>query len=63
MPASLRGLGATFLDAVQGRGSSEVFVDASADASAQEERSADCLQVSSGASAVQQLPAGDRLGW
>ena len=59
MPASLRGLGATFLNAVQGRGSSEVFVDAAA-AAAQEE-SAD-LQVSS-ASAVQQLPAGDRLGW
>ena len=59
MPASLRGLGATFLDAVQGRGSSEVFVDASA--AAVQEGSAD-LQVSS-ASAVQQLPAGDRLGW
>ena len=60
MPASLRGLGATFLNAVQGRGSSEVFVDASAAAAAQE-GSAD-LQVSS-ASAVRQLPAGDRLGW
>ena len=58
MPASLRGLGATFLNAVQGRGSSEVFVDASA---AAQEESAD-LQVSS-ASAVRQLPAGDRLGW
>jgi len=57
MPASLRGLGATFLDAVQGRGSSEVFVDAAA----AQEGSAD-LQVSS-ASAVRQLPAGDRLGW
>ena len=58
MPASLRGLGATFLNAVQGRGSSEVFVDASA---AVQEGSAE-LQVSS-ASAVRQLPAGDRLGW